>query len=236
MYVLRKSKDRGKADHGWLQANHTFSFADYFDPRQMGFGALRVINDDTIQPGGGFNTHPHRDMEILSYMINGAMAHKDSLGNGAVIRVDDIQWMTAGSGVQHSEFNPSKSEVTRLLQIWIKPRENGLPPSYGQKTFPKEQQEKPLQLLASADGREGSVTLQQEVAIYRGLMKEDEKLTFLIASDRQVWVQMVDGKLVTASGDNLKAGDGLAVTDEHELTLKASVSAEFLLFDLIVGT
>lgn len=230
MLTVRKSDARGHADHGWLKSQHTFSFADYHDPEHMAFSALRVINEDWVAGGTGFPTHPHKDMEIVTYVISGVLAHKDTLNNAAEIRPGDVQRMTAGSGIRHSEFNASENEEVHLLQIWILPNKKDLPPGYEQKNFLDQLEKNNFVLVASPDGREGSVTINQDVNLYVGRYhKGDEKQWPM--KGRRAWVQIVKGE-IQANGQKLVAGDGLAVEDEKELVLKASQDAEFLFFDL----
>jgi redox-sensitive bicupin YhaK (pirin superfamily) len=228
---LRLSNERGHADHGWLDSYHTFSFADYYDPAHMGFRSLRVINQDVIAPGAGFPTHPHRDMEIFSYIFYGALAHKDSMGNGRVLKPGQIQLMSAGSGVTHSEFNPSKTEGGSLLQIWIRPRQNGLKPSYTE-WHPKPEHETTSKVLViSSDGRDGSATIHQDADVYRVRLKAGESTTHDIRSGRGAWLQLIKGSL-KANETTLSPGDAASTEDAGTLTLTASEDAEALLFDL----
>jgi hypothetical protein len=231
MITVRPARERGHADHGWLDSHHTFSFADYYDPRHMGFRALRVINDDRVQPGRGFGTHPHRDMEIVSYVLEGALAHKDSMGTGSVIRPGDVQRMTAGTGVLHSEFNHAPDEVVRFLQIWIVPERARLEPSYEQKTFPTEERKNQLRLVASRDGRDGSITVHQDVALYATVLDDGATVRHAIAPGRHVWVQVARGAAVL-NGKPLAEGDGAAISDEAAIELTGKGSAEVLVFDL----
>src|SRR5882724_1405845 len=196
MIVTRPAAERGHFDHGWLDTSHTFSFASYHDPRQMGFRALRVINEDRVKPGEGFGTHAHRDMEILTWVLEGALGHKDSMGNGSIIRPGDLQRMSAGTGVTHSEFNPSQAEPVHFLQIWILPERAGLPPSYEQRAFPTEEKRGKLRLVASRDGREGSVTIHQAVDLYTSLLAPGEVVTHLCTPGRYAWVQVARGSLM----------------------------------------
>jgi hypothetical protein len=228
---VRKSIDRGHFNYGWLDTYHTFSFADYRDPNHMGFRSLRVINEDRVQPGQGFGTHPHRDMEILTYVIEGALEHKDSMGNGSIIRPGDVQRMTAGTGVTHSEFNPSKEAIVHLLQIWILPERKGLEPSYEQKNYPAGEKRSRLRLVASRDGREGSVSIHQDVNVYAALLESSETLTYEMAAGRHAWLQIIRGS-VKCSGTDLSAGDGAAISEEREIPLSALGTSEVLLFDL----
>lgn len=229
--ILRPSAARGAADFGWLKSRHSFSFGSYYDPNHIGFGALRVINEDRVEPSAGFGTHPHRNMEIISYVISGALEHKDSLGTGSVIRPGELQRMTAGTGVTHSEYNHSGDEPVHFLQIWIVPERDGLEPGYEQKTFPQEERTDALRLLGSRDARDGSVTIHQDVDLYGSVLTADKSLTFDIRPGRKVWIQMVKGRL-TANGQTLEAGDGLGILDAGPLDFAAGERSEFLLFDL----
>lgn len=231
MLSIRRSNERGYADHGWLKSFHTFSFADYFDPRHVEFGALRVINEDRVAAGAGFGTHGHRDMEIISYVLEGELAHKDSMGTGETIRPGDVQRMSAGRGVQHSEFNPSRDKPVHFLQIWIQPDQRGLAPSYEQKHFAPAEKRGRLRLIASPDGVDGSVRIHQDAKVYAGLFDGDEQAEFAIGSDRQVYVHVARGS-VTANGNALNAGDALALTDAASLSLSKGEGAEVLVFDL----
>lgn len=231
MIQIRKSSERGYADHGWLRSYHTFSFADYHDPRWMGFRTLRVINEDWIAAGQGFGTHPHRDMEIITYLVEGSLAHKDSLGNGSVIQPGEIQRMSAGTGVQHSEYNPSPDDPTHLLQIWILTEQTDLPPSYEQKRFPNGGKEDRWQLIASRDGREGSLTIHQDTHCSVARLRTGKTLTYPLALGRYAWIQMIAGS-VSANGHTLTAGDGMALTDEPTAELRGIEAAELLLFDM----
>jgi quercetin 2,3-dioxygenase len=231
--TVRKSEDRGKANFGWLDSRHSFSFGQYQDPDHMGFGPLRVINDDRVAPGGGFPTHPHSDMEIISYVIEGALEHKDSLGTGSVIRPGDVQRMSAGSGIRHSEFNASKTEPVHFLQIWVIPEAKGIAPGYEQKTFSDADKRGKLRLVGSRDGRDGSVTIHQDVDFYAALLSQGQSITHDVASGRAAWVQVASGS-VTLNGETLRAGDGAAVTSLGSLRLegKELTAAEVLVFDL----
>jgi redox-sensitive bicupin YhaK (pirin superfamily) len=231
MIVLRKAGERGHADHGWLDSYHSFSFAEYYDPQHMGFGSLRVINEDRVQPGKGFGTHGHRDMEIITYILEGALEHKDSMGNGSVIRPGDVQRMSAGKGVQHSEYNPSQSELVHLLQIWIEPNVNGIQPGYEEKHFDAASKRGKLRLIASSDGRDGSVKIHQDAEVYAGLIDGVERATHALAKGRRAYVHVARGK-VTVNGRQLAAGDALKADGESTLTLEQGVQAEILLFDL----
>lgn len=232
MLTLRRANERGRANFGWLDSHHTFSFGEYYDPAHMGFGPLRVINDDRVAGGGGFPTHPHRDMEIVSYVLDGALAHKDSLGTGSVIKPGDVQRMSAGTGIAHSEFNASKTDPVHFLQIWFLPEKRGMAPGYEQKNFDADAKRNRLRLVASPDGRDGSVTIRTDAALYVSLLGEGAKVSHQIAAGRGVWVQVARGSV--AVGDLVLAeGDGLQVTDESgiEIVGKAADS-EILLFDL----
>jgi len=231
MITVRRSDERGGADHGWLQTRHAFSFADYHDREWMGFRTLRVINDDVVQPSGGFATHPHRDMEIVSYVVRGALQHRDSMGNGSVIRPGDVQRMTAGTGVTHSEYNPSDREDMRLLQIWILPERTGLTPGYEQVAFPVEERQDQLRLVASRDGREGSVTVHQDAEIRAALVSPGSVVRHELAPGRAAWVQVVRGK-VRLGDVLLSEGDGAALTEEPAVSLAGVEHAEVLVFDL----
>ena len=232
MLTVRPSHNRGHADHGWLDSRHTFSFADYHDPRFMGFGALRVINEDRVQPGRGFDTHGHQDMEIVSYVIDGELAHKDSLGTGAVIRPGDVQRMSAGTGVRHSEFNPSRDASVHFLQIWVLPARTGQPPGYEQKSFSREDKTGRLKLVASQQGRDGSVTIGQDVDLYATIPQSGQRLEHALAPGRRAWVQVVCGGL-EVNGISLTQGDGAALSGEPAIVLAAaSADTEVLLFDM----
>jgi quercetin 2,3-dioxygenase len=229
--ALRKSDERGKANFGWLDSKHSFSFGHYHDPKHMGFGPLRVINEDRVAPGGGFPTHPHSDMEIISYVLEGALEHKDNIGTGSVIRPGDIQRMTAGSGVRHSEFNASKTAPVHFLQIWVIPEKKGLKPSYEQKSFSDDDKRGKLRLIGSRDGRDGSVTIHQDVDLYATLLTAGEAVAHTIAEGRGGWIQVVRGA-VGVNGSTLKAGDGAAITHSGALSLEATADTEVLLFDM----
>jgi redox-sensitive bicupin YhaK (pirin superfamily) len=230
MIDVRKSEDRGQADHGWLKTCHTFSFASYFDPAHSKFRSLRVINEDWVQGGQGFGTHPHENMEIITYIIDGELEHKDSMGNGSVIRSGELQRMTAGIGVTHSEFNPS-SETTHLLQIWICPETINLQPSYEQRDFSEKRVPNELVLLASRNGRDSSLTVHQDADIFGALLGAGRQVEYAVQADRHLWVQMIKGR-VNVNGTELKAGDGAALSDEKKVTLRADENSEFLIFDL----
>ena len=231
MIAVRPAAERGHADHGWLDTRHTFSFASYHDPRHMGFRSLRVINEDRVQPAEGFGTHAHRDMEILTWVLEGALEHKDSMGNGSVIRPGDLQRMSAGTGVTHSEFNPSREAPVHFLQIWLLPRERGLPPGYEQKGFPQEARRGLLRLIAAGDGREGAVTIHQDADVWTALLQPGESVRHALAPGRYAWVHVARGA-VSLNGSTLGAGDGAAVSDESALEITAAAGAEVLLFDL----
>ena len=230
MITVRPAAERGRTNIGWLDSRHTFAFGDYFDPRYVGFGPLRVINDDRVAAGKGFGTHGHRDMEIISYVLDGALEHKDSLGTGSVLRRGDVQRMTAGTGVRHSEFNPSPTEPVHFLQVWIEPERPGLPPSYEERSIPDAEKRGRLRLVASRDGRDGSMPIGQDAALYAALLDGDERVTHEIARGRAVWVQVARGE-ATLNGKRLAEGDGAAVRDEPSIELTGT-GAELLLFDL----
>jgi redox-sensitive bicupin YhaK (pirin superfamily) len=231
MLTLRKSSDRGHADHGWLKSLHSFSFADYHDPEHMGFGNLRVINEDRIAPGTGFGTHGHRDMEIISYVLEGNLAHKDTLGNVKGIPPGDVQRMSAGKGVQHSEFNHAPDQTTHFLQIWIEPNVTGIPASYEQKSFVEADKRGRLRLVAAPDGAQGSVTLHADARLYAGLFDGAEAATLPLPAGRKTYVHVVRGEL-QVNGQPLAAGDAAKLQDEPNLTLAAGRDAEVLVFDL----
>lgn len=231
MIRLRKSADRGHFDHGWLNTCHTFSFAGYHDPEHMGMGALRVINEDRVQPGEGFGTHSHQDMEIISYVMEGALSHRDSMGNASVILPGEVQRMTAGTGVAHSEFNHSHNEQVHFFQIWILPEFKGLRPGYEQTSIPLEEKKGKLRLVASRDGRNGSVTINRDVNLYVALLEPGEEVVHRQAATRKAWLQVARGK-VLLNGQVLEVGDGAAVSDEDLLEIKGQDSAEVLLFDV----
>lgn len=231
MKTIRKSNERGHAQHGWLDSYHTFSFADYYDPKWLGFRSLRVINDDLILPGHGFGTHPHRDMEIISYVLDGELAHKDSMGNGSVIRPGDVQRMSAGTGVRHSEFNASDSEPVHFLQIWILPDRRGLDPSYEEKRFADAEKRGRLRLIGSRNGRDGSVTIHQDVDLYATLLQDGERVRHTLAPGRKAWLQLARGS-AALNGQQLYPGDGAAIEGPFEIDITASSDAELLLFDM----
>ncbi len=230
MITLRKSEERGRADHGWLKTYHTFSFSSYFDPKHTKFRSLRVINEDWIKSGKGFGTHPHENMEIITYIIEGQLEHKDSMGNGSVIRKGELQRMTAGSGITHSEFNPS-TEETHLLQIWISPERAGLKPSYEQRDFTDLRQPNQLTVLASQCGKNDSLTVHQDMLLHGGLLEAGRQIEYPIPVDRHAWIQVVKGAVVI-KGTDLEAGDGCAIAEEKLITIAADEASEFLLFDL----
>jgi quercetin 2,3-dioxygenase len=229
--VIRKSEERGTADFGWLDSKHSFSFGGYYDREHMGFGPLRVINEDRVAPGGGFPTHPHRDMEIISYVVEGALAHRDSTGTSSVIRPGDVQRMSAGTGVRHSEYNASEMDPVHFLQIWIIPERQGLRPSYEQKTFAAEEKRGKLRLVGSRDGRDGSVVIHQDVDLYATLLEAGESLSHRVAAGRGVWVQVIDGALMV-NGETLRPGDGIAISGADGLRIEAQAPTEALLFDM----
>ncbi len=230
MIVIRKAEDRGHADLGWLDSKHSFSFGQYHDPAHMGFGSLRVINDDRVAPGGGFATHPHEDMEIISYVLEGALEHKDSMGNGSIIRPGDVQRMSAGTGVTHSEFNHSKQDGVHFLQIWFLPNQTGLEPGYEQKNFPASGRQGQLQLVASQHGRDGSVSLNQDVDMYGVLLDQDDSVAHRLNAGRKAWVQIARGS-VSLNGRALQAGDGAGVEGEA-IELSHASAAEVIVFDM----
>jgi redox-sensitive bicupin YhaK (pirin superfamily) len=231
MITIRNANERGKADFGWLKSQHSFSFGNYYDPKQMGFGPLRVINQDRVSPGAGFDTHGHRDMEILSYVIEGALEHKDNTGTGSVILPGDIQRMSAGSGILHSEFNHSKREPVHFLQIWIAPSEKGIDPGYEQKHFGKQDLSKQFTLIAGPQGGKNAVKIHQDASLFLGVLEAAQTRTLTIAPNRGIWVQVVKGS-ISINEESLKAGDGAAIEQESKVTITAFDKAEFLLFDL----
>jgi redox-sensitive bicupin YhaK (pirin superfamily) len=231
MIQIRKSNERGGGDYGWLNTKHTFSFSDYWDPKWMGFRSLRVINEDWVAPKGGFPTHPHRDMEIITYVLEGKLEHKDSLGTGSVILPGDGQRMTAGKGIRHSEFNPSESEKVHLLQIWILPEKAGLEPSYEQKSFAETEKRGKLRLIAANNGANGAVTINQDAKLYVTLLKKGEEVHHELPKERYGWLQVAKGS-VELNGHKLNQGDGAAIGDEPNLSIKGSEDSEVLLFDL----
>ncbi|WP_202731367.1 pirin family protein [Achromobacter xylosoxidans] len=231
MLTIRRSAERGHANHGWLDSFHTFSFANYYDPAHMGFGALRVINDDRIAAGRGFGTHGHRDMEIITYVLDGAIVHKDSMGSGSTIQPGNVQRMSAGRGVMHSEFNPRADKETHMLQIWIEPNVTGIAPEYEEKAFSDAQKRGRLQALVSGDGVDGSMIIHQDARLYAGLFNGDESATLELAPGRRAWVHVARGSL-TVNGVALAAGDAVAISDETRVALSGGDNAEVLVFDL----
>lgn len=231
MLQVRKAGERGHADHGWLNTFHTFSFAEYYDPAQMGFRALRVINEDWVAPGMGFGTHGHKDMEIITYVLEGELEHKDSMGNGEVLRPGEFQRMSAGSGIQHSEFNPSRKNQVHLYQIWLLPRSRGIQPSYEQKFFPAEEKQGKLRLVASPDGCQGSLTIHQDAKVYLATLQSGESVSALFPGGRHAWIQVLRGS-VRVNGVVLQTSDGVAVSEEPSLTIVGENAAEIMLFDM----
>jgi len=231
MISIRQAKERGHFDHGWLNTYHTFSFDQYYDPRYMGFRTLRVINEDFVAPGRGFPKHGHRDMEIITYILEGALKHEDSMGNGSVIRPGDVQRMTAGTGVRHSEKNASDAERVHLLQIWILPNAEDLKPGYEQKAFSEEERRGQLRLIASGDGRNGSVQLNQDVSLFASILDADQEVERTMDPARYAWIQVARGS-IDVNGDKAEQGDGVVVVGESELKIRAEAPAEILLFDL----
>ncbi|HEY5298010.1 MAG TPA: pirin family protein [Verrucomicrobiae bacterium] len=230
MITLRKSEERGHVNHGWLDSHFTFSFADYYDPAHMGFRSLRVINDDIVAPAQGFGAHPHRDMEIITYILSGALEHKDSMGNGRIIRPGEVQYMAAGTGVTHSEFNPSKNEPVHLLQIWIVPDKKNTKPNYAEKSFAKVENGK-LHLAVSKNGRDGSIAINQDADLWVGKLKRGDKINHSFKPNRHGWLHVAEGEIDFGSF-SLKAGDAAALSDEKEISLTAKSSAQVLFFDL----
>ncbi len=231
MITIRLSEDRGHFNHGWLDTYHTFSFAGYHDPDHMGFRVLRVINEDRVRPGEGFPTHSHSDMEIITYVLEGALEHKDSMGHGTIIRPGEVQRMSAGTGITHSEYNHSRQELVHFLQIWIFPEERSLEPDYEQTMFPEEEKKGELCLVASRDGRNGSLTVNQDINLYATLLEPGEKITYPLPAARHVWVQVMRGE-IELNDHRLRAGDGASISDEETITLVGWNDAEILLFDL----
>ncbi len=231
MIRIRKAADRGHFDHGWLDTYHTFSFADYFDPTQLGFRSLRVINDDRVQPGQGFGMHGHRDMEIVTYVLEGALEHRDSLGNGSVLRPGELQHMTAGTGVRHSEFNPSDKELVHLYQIWLLPDQKGLEPKYEQKAFPEQERQGKLRLVASPTGEQGALIIHQDARLYLSTLKAGESVVRSLRPGRHAWLQVLRGQ-AALNGHALSTGDGAAVSQEEKLEIRGQNDAEVMLFDL----
>jgi quercetin 2,3-dioxygenase len=231
MLTLRKAEERGHANHGWLDTYHSFSFADYYDPEHMGYGPLRVINDDRVHPGRGFGTHPHRDMEIITYILDGELAHKDSMGNGSVIRRGDVQRMSAGTGVLHSEFNASATTPVHLLQIWIEPERRGIAPGYEQKHYTDAEKRGRLLPIVSGDGADGSVTIHQDARVYAGIVGSGEAVRHALAADRKAYVHVATG-VATVNGQRLNAGDAVKVAGERQIDVSGDPEAEVLVFDL----
>jgi redox-sensitive bicupin YhaK (pirin superfamily) len=231
MVTVRRAPERGRSEFDWLDSRHTFSFADYHDPRWMGFRELRVVNEDRVRPGRGFGTHAHRDMEIVTYVIEGVLEHRDSMGNGSIIRPGDVQRMSAGTGVTHSEFNPSTTEPVHFLQIWILPERSGMVPSYEQRRFPADEKRGMLRLIASHDGRDGSVILHQDVDLFAVVLEPGEAVTHALQHGRHAWIQVVAGR-VALDGTTLAPGDGAAVSEERSITTLAREPTELLVFDL----
>jgi len=231
MITIRKSKERGRGDHGWLDSRHTFSFAGYHDPKFMGFRSLRVINEDRVSPGKGFDTHGHSDMEIISYVLEGALEHKDSMGTGSVIRPGEVQKMSAGWGVEHSEFNASADEPVHFYQIWIMPNRRRIEPEYGQKAFSNDERLGKLRLVVSPDGRDGSLKIHQDASLYASLLEPGVEVVHRLARGRFGWVQVARGE-ITVNGQELQEGDGASLTGEETVSLSASKSSEVLLFDM----
>lgn len=231
MMLVRKSNERGLAEHGWLKSRHTFSFAEYYDPKYMGFGPLRVINEDRIRGGTGFDTHPHRDMEIISYVISGGLKHKDSMGNVAVIKPGEVQRMSAGTGVRHSEYNEQDGEETHFFQIWIMPDKQGVEPGYGQKSFEKELNSQKLVHVISPNGSEGSISIHQDANMYISRLKKSESLDFALKSERKLWIQIVKGS-VKVNDQTVETGDAIAAQDIGTAKITASEDSEMILFDL----
>jgi redox-sensitive bicupin YhaK (pirin superfamily) len=229
--TLRRAEERGKANFGWLDSRHSFSFGHYYDPAHMGFGPLRVINEDRVAPGGGFPAHPHSDMEIISYVLDGALEHKDSLGTGSVIRPGDVQRMSAGTGVRHSEFNASKTDPVHFLQIWVIPEKPGITPGYEQKTFARAEKQGRLRLIGSRDGRDGSVTIHQDVDLYATVLADGQSVHHALKSGRGAWVQVARGAILL-NGERLEAGDGVSIAQEGEIVIGGLDDSEVLLFDM----
>jgi redox-sensitive bicupin YhaK (pirin superfamily) len=231
MLIPRPAQSRGHADHGWLDSHHTFSFADYYDPRHMGFGALRVINEDRVAAGEGFPTHGHRDMEILSYVLAGGLEHRDSMGNGSVLRPGHVQRMSAGTGVRHSEFNASKTDPVHFLQIWIEPASRGIKPGYEERIYSEAERQDTLRLIASRDGRDGSVQVHQDLDLFATLLAPGAQVQHTLPPGRRAWVHVARGE-VTLNGERLTAGDAAAITEAGPLALTGAADSEVLLFDL----
>lgn len=233
MLKIRRSEDRGHFNHGWLDTYHTFSFSEYYDPENMNFRDLRVINQDWIDKSVGFGTHPHNNMEIITYVLEGELSHKDSMGNGSTIYPNDIQYMSAGTGVTHSEFNNSKTKDVRLYQIWILPDKRNVTPKYDQKNFPKEAKLNQLKLIVSNDGKNDSIAINQDTNLYASVLEQDKEINFKIPENRHIWIQVAKGNLLLNGEHKINSGDGVAISDLNELNLKSeSIESEFLLFDL----
>jgi redox-sensitive bicupin YhaK (pirin superfamily) len=231
MIKIRRAEERGHFDFGWLNTYHTFSFGEYYDPRNMGFRSLRVINEDFVHAGRGFPTHGHRDMEIITYVLEGGLAHKDSMGNGSIIRPGDVQRMSAGTGVRHSEANPSSEESVHLLQIWILPSEEGIEPGYEEKKFDDDEKRGRLRLVVSPDGRDGSVRIHQDASVYATVLDSEQQVAYQMKPNRHAWLQVARG-LIEVNGQQLKHGDGAAISEESDLTIVGREPSEALLFDL----
>ena len=232
MITIRNANDRGHANHGWLDTYHTFSFSSYQDPQHMGFRALRVMNEDRVEPGQGFGTHPHRDMEIVTYVLEGALEHKDSMGNGEVLRPGEFQRMSAGTGITHSEFNPSETDPVHLYQIWLFPERRGIEPSYEQKKFADDQMRNRLRLVASREAGEGSLAIHQDARIFLSRIDAERQVEHRLEPDRHAWLQVLRGS-VLLNGQDLQTSDGAAVSNESTLTIRATEDAEIMLFDLV---
>lgn len=231
MIVIRKAEERGHANHGWLDTFHTFSFANYYDPNYMGFRSLRVINEDSVSPGAGFGTHGHRDMEIITYVLEGALEHKDSIGTGSVIKPGEVQRMSAGTGILHSEFNGSQTDSVHLLQIWLLPEKQGLPASYEQRDFSPAKTPGKLRLVAAKDGRDSALTVHQDVDLYAAVLEPNQSVSYTLKPQRYAWIQVARGA-ITLNNLSLEKGDGAAISEETEIVMAATTDAEFLLFDL----
>lgn len=230
MMTIRKAQERGHAEHGWLDTYHTFSFANYYDPQWMGFRSLRVINDDLVLPGHGFGTHPHRDMEIITYILSGQLQHKDSMGNGRIIGSGELQYMAAGTGVQHSEFNPSNTEAVHLLQIWIQPDKKGAQPRYAESSFSTAEPNK-FHLATSKSGRDNSIAINQDADLWLGKLEEGKEVTYNLSPNRHAWIHIAEGE-VTLNGTILQGGDAVALSGENKIVISANKSSQVLLFDL----
>jgi len=231
MITIRKAEDRGHANHGWLDSYHTFSFANYYDPSYMGFRSLRVINEDRVSAGAGFGMHGHRDMEIITYVLEGSLEHKDSIGTGSVIKPGEVQRMSAGTGIMHSEFNHSKTDSVHLLQIWLLPEKQGLSASYEQRDFSPTKTPGKLHLVAAKDGREGALTVHQDVDLYAAVLEPNQGVSYTLKPQRHAWIQVARGA-ISLNGLSLEKGDGAAISEETEIVIESTTNAEFLLFDL----